>query len=286
MRSFFKITPSDSERSIFMIYDCHLHTDFSGDCETPARLQIEQAIQLGMKELCITDHLDHNAWFCQGLFELDMPSYLKQLNVLKKKYEGRIRLNLGVELGITLREASFLEEFHRTYGNQLDFIIGSSHFLGNCDPYDAVCWEGKSDQDVLAAYFEASLKRVRAFYPLFDSYAHLDYIVRYAPQKNREFKPEDYFPLIDPILKLLIENGKCLECNTGGYKYGLGEPNPCRQILMRYRSLGGEAITIGSDAHQTAYVGGSFEACRSLLLDCGFRYYTVFHERKPEMIPL
>ena len=269
-----------------MIYDCHLHTDFSGDCETPARLQIEQAIRLGMRELCITDHLDHNASFCQGLFELDMPSYFKQFNALKKEYEGKIHLNLGVELGLTLREAPFLKDFYKIYGNQLDFIIGSSHFLGNCDPYDAACWEGRSEQDVLSAYFEASLKRVSSLYPLFDSYAHLDYIVRYAPKKNREFKPEEYFPLIDPILKLLIENGKCLECNTGGYKYGLGEPNPCRQILMRYRSLGGEAITIGSDAPQRAYVGGSFEACRSLLLDCGFRYYAVFHKRSPEMISL
>ena len=31
-----------------MIYDCHLHTEFSGDSDTPVRRQIERAIQLGM----------------------------------------------------------------------------------------------------------------------------------------------------------------------------------------------------------------------------------------------
>ena len=34
--------------------------------------------------------------------------------------------------------------------------------------------------------------------------------------------------------------GKGIEINTGGFKYGLGHPNPCEDILKRYRSLGGE----------------------------------------------
>ena len=91
---------------------------------------------------------------------------------------------------------------------------------------------------------------------------------------------------IDPLLKILIENGKSLECNTGGFKYGLGQPNPCRKILMRYRELGGEMITIGSDAHTPEYVGYAFDTCRELLSDCGYKYFTVYHGRKPEFIPL
>ena len=37
-----------------MISDIHLHTEFSGDSNTPVRAQIEQAIRLGMEEICIT----------------------------------------------------------------------------------------------------------------------------------------------------------------------------------------------------------------------------------------
>jgi histidinol phosphatase-like PHP family hydrolase len=33
------------------IYDCHLHTEFSADSETPVRDQLEKAISLGMKEI-------------------------------------------------------------------------------------------------------------------------------------------------------------------------------------------------------------------------------------------
>ena len=42
-----------------MIYDCHLHTELSGDSNTPIGLQIEKAIELGMKEMCITDHVSY-----------------------------------------------------------------------------------------------------------------------------------------------------------------------------------------------------------------------------------
>jgi histidinol-phosphatase (PHP family) len=85
---------------------------------------------------------------------------------------------------------------------------------------------------------------------------------------------------------VLIEHGKGLECNTGGLRYGLSQPNPSRRILKRYRELGGEIITIGSDAHTPDYLGYGFQECRRFLLRCGFRYYTVFHGRKPEFIPL
>ena len=55
-----------------MIYDCHLHTEFSGDSNTPISLQIEKAIELGMKEMCITDHHDYDSGFCDCDFILDI----------------------------------------------------------------------------------------------------------------------------------------------------------------------------------------------------------------------
>ena len=45
--------------------------------------------------------------------------------------------------------------------------------------------------------------------------------------------------IIDEILKTLIHRGKALECNTAGFKYGLGHPHPQEEILLRYRELGG-----------------------------------------------
>ena len=80
--------------------------------------------------------------------------------------------------------------------------------------------------------------------------------------------------------------GKGIELNTGGYHYGLGEPNPCVGIIRRYRELGGEIITIGADAHTPDKAAYAFDRAEAVLDRCGFRYYTVFKEHKPEFLPL
>ena len=87
-------------------------------------------------------------------------------------------------------------------------------------------------------------------------------------------------------MKLLISKGKGIEINTGGFKYGLGHPNPTEEILARYRELGGEIITIGADAHAPEHVAFDFEKIPDILKNAGFDYFTVFKKRKPEFIKL
>ena len=89
--------------------------------------------------------------------------------------------------------------------------------------------------------------------------------------------------IIEEILKQVIAHGKGIEMNMSGLKYGLGAPHPQPEIIKRYRELGGEIITIGSDAHAAGNVGGHFNTARDILLSSGFKYYTVFTGRKKEM---
>lgn len=96
----------------------------------------------------------------------------------------------------------------------------------------------------------------------------------------------NYYDYIDTALRMLIEKGKGIEINTAGLKYGLKYPNPCPDILKRYRELGGEIITTGSDAHQTEYVAHRFDVIEDMLKGAGFGYYTVFERRKPVFIKL
>jgi len=46
--------------------------------------------------------------------------------------------------------------------------------------------------------------------------------------------------------------------------------------------MGGEIITIGSDAHKPEHIGGFFPRAEEALRFCGFQYYTVFEKRNPE----
>jgi histidinol-phosphatase (PHP family) len=202
---------------------------------------------------------------------------------IRQEYDGKIRVNCGVELGLQNHIKEYLDELVRKYS--FDYIIGSSHFIDTIDPYLPVYFEGRSERAAYERFFEISLSRVRNL-DCFDSYGHLDYVVRYGPNRNRDYSYREYQDYIDPILKTLIEKGKGLECNTGGLKYGLGHPNPTEEILRRYRELGGEILTIGSDAHAPQHIGYDFSLIPDMLKACGFRYYTIFRERRPVFLPL
>ena len=97
---------------------------------------------------------------------------------------------------------------------------------------------------------------------------------------------EKYKDVIDPILSYLIENEKGIELNTGGLNNGLKDANPCKDIIKRYRELGGEIITIGSDSHIPDTLGSHFTKAAEILTDCGFKYYCVFANRIAEYLKI
>lgn len=264
-----------------MLADCHLHTEFSADSKTPVRSQIENAIRLGLPEICITDHHDYGSrGMCELDFSLDLPSYLAAVRSLSGEYAGRIHVGVGIELGLMLRVKKEIAEIERSL--DVDYVIGSSHFVDGFDVFYPAYFEGRSEKESYRRYFESTLARVREM-DCFDSLGHLDFIVRYGPTRNENYLPAEYKDVIDEILKILVRKGKALECNTAGFRFGLGHPNPHEWILSRYRNLGGEFITVGSDAHRPEDAAYAFPQAAELLKSCGYRYYTVFHNRKPEM---
>jgi histidinol-phosphatase (PHP family) len=172
-----------------------------------------------------------------------------------------------------------------TQGCPFDFVIGSSHCVRSIDVYYPAFYEGRTEDEAYREYFEAILENVNSGAD-FDVYGHLDYIVRYGPNKNREYSYRKYAEVIDEILRQLIARGKGIELNTAGFKYGLGHPNPTEEILSRYHELGGEILTLGSDGHKPEHVAYDFEKIPQLLKNAGFSYYTVFRRREPEFIPV
>ena len=266
-----------------MLSDFHMHTDFSGDCDIPAQTMIEQAISLSMKQLCITDHYDYDYPDEPELFLIDFDKYFEKMSYLKEKYSDKIDLRIGVELGLQPHIAEHLKKISQKY--PFDFIIGSSHVVDKCDPYYPSFFEGREEQTAYREYFECVLQNLKS-YTNFDSLGHLDYVVRYGPTKNENYAWTQYQEILDAILRILIKNEIALEVNTGGYKYGLGEPNPCTDILKRYKELGGKLLTIGSDAHDPAYLAYEFSRLRELLISCGFSSYYIYKKRVPMELPL
>ena len=67
-----------------------------------------------------------------------------------------------------------------------------------------------------------------------------------------------------------------------GFKYGLGHAHPVMDTLKRYKELGGEIITIGSDGHAPEQMAWDFHKAPSILKEAGFDYFTTYKNRKPE----
>jgi len=263
--------------------DFHIHSSFSADSDWPMAKMIEKGISLGLNVMCFTEHMDFDFISDGLLFEVDTDRYFEEFSHCQKLYQADIDLRFGVELGLVPGLSHRLQDYLNRW--DFDFVIGSSHLIDGKDPYYPNFFENRTEESCYLRYFETIPENIAAFSDI-DIYGHLDYIIRYGPNKNKYYSYEDYRDIIDMALRSMINAGIGLELNTAGYKYGLGHPNPHPDILKRYRELGGEILTIGSDAHEPSFLAAYFIQARELLSTCGFQYYTIYKARKPEFIKL
>ncbi len=272
-----------------MIYaDFHTHTTFSTDGKGAPKDMLCRAAALGLKYYCITDHMDYGYPGGEGAFTFSPEDDFSALHPLQKHMEGRLKLSVGVELGLR-NEPELLKTLPKQYEALLsdwpfDFVIGSTHVLEYQDPYYPAFWERHSPEEGVRLYLESVLENTRA-YDGFQVYGHLDYILRYLPD-GTQVDMRRFRDLYDAILKQLLAKGKGIELNTSNYARGASEPHPDSWVLSRYRELGGELLTVGSDAHLPERIAYDFARAEKLLLRLGYRYYTTFSEKKAGFHPL
>ena len=260
--------------------DFHMHTNFSTDSDSTPEQMIEGAIQKGLQTICITDHqdVDFPKSIMPAGFRVDFEKYFETLRKLQVKYQNQIEILIGVELGLQPHLGKVYKELVENY--PFDFIIGSVHILDGMDPYFKEYFEDKTDEEGYRRAFEITLENIKNISD-YDVLGHLDYVVRYGKEQDRAYSYSKYADYIDEILKHLIAHGKGLEMNTAGFKYGLSFAHPHTDVLKRYRELGGEIITIGSDGHKPEHIAYDFHKVSDILKACGFKNYTEFRHRKP-----
>lgn len=264
--------------------DAHMHSSFSYDADVCPRQMIEAAIQKGLKTIYFTDHYDKDddQW---GVGEqiFDVERYFKTMVKLQETYRDRINIRIGVELGLQPHLAEYYTEFVPKY--PFDLVIGSVHSVHGMDPAAEKLFDGRSDAEVYRMTFLESLEDIRHFHD-FDVMGHLDYVVRYGKNREKEYSYRMFADEIDALLKELIEHGKGIELNMAGLKYGLPFAHPHQDILKRYRELGGEIITVGADGHKPEHIAWAFDQANEILKSCNFKYYTEFEDRKPIFLTL
>ena len=99
---------------------------------------------------------------------------------------------------------------------------------------------------------------------------------------------KDFGDIFDTLFKYLIENGKGLEINTKTGKGGRRGRDIFRdtEVIKRYRELGGEIVSLGSDSHAPEKVAEDFEIHAELLRSLGFRWTSHYEKRQLSQLPL
>ncbi len=261
--------------------DAHIHTVFSHDGRSTVGEYIEAAKSIGIDELTFTEHWDDYEGIESKLETLDVSKYRE--NFLLEQEKSDFRINSGIEIGLQPHIADKTAAVAENY--PFDFIIGSSHITKRMDmAYDKRFFDGLSRRAAYLLYFDEMLDNIKMCADSFDVYGHMDYVVRYGGYDEKSIEYKEFSEILDEIFKLLISLGKGIELNTAGYRYGLGSPHPNVELLKRYRELGGEILTLGSDAHRACDLGSHFSDAREIIETAGFNNIAFYRQRQPEFI--
>ena len=256
------------------MFDYHMHSRVSFDGHDSGEALARAALNAGLKEICFTDHLDYDPLDKMGCMAFDTDAYNAEYDALSLP---GLRIRRGMEFGMTPENvAQFQQDLQR---RPFDFVLGSIHFVDDLDVYFQEWWDGKTVLQAEKRYLDATLECVR-LHDDFDVLAHLTYIAQpHCHPAPRPVPYSEHSEVIDEILRTLASKGKGLEMNSSGVDR-CGGFLPTAEYFRRFKELGGEIVTIGSDAHRTDRVGQySFEACE-ILKDI-FGYVCTFEGRKP-----
>lgn len=256
------------------MFDFHLHSGISFDSSASAIDMCRKALEAGLREICFTDHYDYKT-------DPAVPPDLFPLDRYADAYEGLtfpgLTIRRGVEFGMTPWNVPQFKELEQRY--PFDFILGSVHYVDGHDPYEAVYWEGRNVEASFRRYLEGVLESVQV-HSGFDVLGHLTYVCKSAHNPTHSGVPfDDYRDLTDEIMKLLVTKGIGMEINTSGVDKA-GVFLPAREHLQRFKELGGEIVTVGSDAHDGSRVGQYVPEALELLRDI-FGHVCTFESRKP-----
>jgi histidinol-phosphatase (PHP family) len=263
------------------LVDCHLHTvPFSCDASATLEGLIARGRELGLSALCTTEHVDFDPQDeCYGHYDYERHAALRTR--IRAHPPAGLAVMIGAEIDYQRRFEGEVRAFLQAA--DYDFVIGSVHYAGGRfalvdDFFD------RPEQSSYMAYLEEVLHAAQS--GLFDVLGHLDIVKRRGVLHHGPFRPERYAEAIDAILRACVDTGTGLEINTSGLRQAPQETFPALPVVRRYRELGGEVLTIGSDAHTQADVGRDIDRALDVAQAAGLRAIAVFVARRPQWLAI
>jgi histidinol-phosphatase (PHP family) len=274
------------------LVDLHLHSTCSADgaSDPPAYAHRATCERSGAEVVVLgfCEHVDFDPRD-RAYNYLDVARYDREIELARQKAEG-VRFCQGVE--ITYQAG--LEDQIRAWlsARRWDYVVASVHLVDYADGWAIISepraiesyFAGHTQAEAYQPYFEELLRAVRS--GLGDVLGHLDLIKRYGVTQYGPFEPADFEDEIRAVLSALVETGMGLEINTSGWRQAPVEPYPGLKILRWYRELGGQVLTVGSDAHHVEQMGAGITQALALARAAGFRAVAAFEAGRPIWIDL
>jgi histidinol-phosphatase (PHP family) len=263
----------DPTAGLALPLDAHLHTDQSPDSAVPIDVYAALAVERGIPEIAITDHVD---------FDPRDPAY-RYTRYANRERTVRAAAERWAREGLTIRfgaELTYNRRWESDVRDHLakhryDYVIGSVHDWPESPywPSRIRSWvDGRSLDEIVAPYYAEIIAAAHS--GLFDTIGHLDVVKRYLYPHITAADLARRPDLQEPALRAIVEGAVALEVNSSGLRYPGAETYPAAPVVARYRELGGTRVVVGSDAHSRGSfahrLGDSYRHVR----DAGFEGLT------------
>lgn len=268
------------------LFNCHTHTIYSHDGSSSITDLCNFAQSNRLFGFAVTDHCD-----CEYASDIKMRDNLNiafnETEKIKKQFSGNLIISNGIEIGEAIINKSFADSIISS--NNYDVVLGSVHAvrIESFDmPFSVIDFSSFDDifiEKYINQYFTDLYETTKT--TDFDILSHLTVVLRYIVHKfNRKVDIQKQLPIIEKILLQVIKRNKCLEVNTSGFSMGYLMPDT--DIIKLYKSLGGEKISIGSDAHIAEHLtDGLFDAA-AILKSIGFDKLIYYIQRQEIEYPI
>ena len=269
-------------------FDFHVHSDVSQDSSASMLDMVRAEAQRGVKAMCFTNHCDMIDW------HTNLPDD-RCLTVPERTWEKKRelleicpKLPIDVRFGLELGEAHYDFERAEAIASScnMDFIIGSVHILKGRGDFAFMTYSSTQEcEEVYEQYLDELIQLSER--GVFDVMGHIGYSLRSMKKSGFDvpLTVERGGERLRTVLANIIDKGRGIEINCSGIRDG-AEAFPNLEVLKLYSSLGGEILTIGSDAHRPEDAAAGIPDGMELAREAGFKYITLFKDRKPEFIKI
>lgn len=272
-------------------YHCHTAYSFDGAADSSADSLCRRALEIGLTDLCITDHCDVNGE-AEGIYtHYEADAAWNDMTAAKEKYKGRLNLTRGIELGNATQYPEVADAVLKAH--PYEFIIGSLHNLNGVPDFSLLRMESMSDRH-LSNLFDRAMDETAEMlsYRVPDgstgitTLGHLTYIHRYVTRAGKKFDFKPHYERIEHVYRLLMDKGIALELNVSTLWRGMGIGMPTLELLKFYHDVGGRLVTVGSDAHAPENLGRCIRQGYALLNAAGLHEVTVVRDGQPVQVSI